>query len=64
MRISVFSDIHSNLEALTAFINHASTKNIDRYVCLGDIVGYGANPGSNSFSAIMTMPPSGHLHFR
>lgn len=44
MRIAVFSDVHSNMEALTAFIDHASNKMIDRYVCLGDIVGYGANP--------------------
>ncbi len=44
MRISVFSDVHSNIEALKAFIDHTSTKKIDRYVCLGDVVGYGANP--------------------
>ncbi|SLM31231.1 conserved hypothetical protein [Desulfamplus magnetovallimortis] len=44
MRIAVFSDVHSNLEALSAFIEHSMTRNIHRYVCLGDIVGYGANP--------------------
>lgn len=44
MRIAVFSDIHSNLEALQAFIEHSLTKRIDHYICLGDIVGYGANP--------------------
>ena len=42
----VFSDIHSNLEALRAF--EKSIKNVphDKRVCLGDIVGYGADPNS------------------
>jgi diadenosine tetraphosphatase ApaH/serine/threonine PP2A family protein phosphatase len=44
MRIAVFSDIHGNYEALEAFIEHSSRQNIGMYVCLGDIVGYGANP--------------------
>ncbi|SMD07602.1 Predicted phosphodiesterase [Desulfocicer vacuolatum DSM 3385] len=44
MRIAVFSDIHSNQEALRAFMEHAARQGIDRYVCLGDLVGYGANP--------------------
>ncbi len=44
MRLAVFSDIHSNLEALESFIADASRCRIDRYMCLGDIIGYGANP--------------------
>jgi predicted phosphodiesterase len=44
MRIVVFSDIHSNLEALEAVLDHAYRQKVDRYVCLGDVVGYGANP--------------------
>jgi len=44
MRIAVFSDIHSNLEALEAVLDHAFLQKADRYVCLGDVVGYGANP--------------------
>jgi len=44
MRIAVFSDIHSNLEALEAVLDHAFRLKADRYVCLGDVVGYGANP--------------------
>ncbi|MFO7884860.1 MAG: metallophosphoesterase family protein [Desulfobacteraceae bacterium] len=46
MRIAVFSDVHSNEEALRAFIEHSITRKINRYVCLGDIVGYGASPNS------------------
>lgn len=44
MRLAIFSDIHGNLEALEAFVAHAAQQHIDRYMCLGDIVGYGANP--------------------
>ena len=44
MRIAVFSDIHANREALEAFCEHAANRRIDRYMCLGDVVGYGADP--------------------
>ena len=44
MRIAVFSDIHSNLEALTAALDDLARRSPDRIVCLGDIVGYGASP--------------------
>ena len=44
MRLAIFSDIHGNLEALDAFVAHAEQQRIDRYMCLGDLVGYGANP--------------------
>jgi diadenosine tetraphosphatase ApaH/serine/threonine PP2A family protein phosphatase len=44
MRIAIFSDVHANLEALQAVLNEFQKTQIDCYVCLGDIVGYGANP--------------------
>jgi predicted phosphodiesterase len=44
MRIGLFSDIHANLEALEAVVKAYEKTRIDLYVCLGDIVGYGANP--------------------
>ncbi|MBI4399009.1 MAG: metallophosphoesterase family protein [Candidatus Omnitrophica bacterium] len=44
MRYVVFSDTHSNLEALGTFLDYTKNLNIDRYLMLGDIVGYGANP--------------------
>lgn len=44
MRTLIFSDVHGNLEALTAVLKFAKTHRIDRYVCLGDLVGYGASP--------------------
>lgn len=46
MRSLVLSDIHSNLEALTAVIDDASARGgFDMLWCLGDIVGYGPDPG-------------------
>lgn len=44
MRHLIFSDIHSNLEALEAVIASSVGKAIDSTICLGDFVGYGANP--------------------
>ncbi len=44
MRIAFFTDIHANREAFTACLDHAGRKRIDRYVFLGDYVGYGADP--------------------
>ena len=46
MRYIIFSDIHSNLEALTQFEKEIASIEHDRLVCLGDIVGYGADPNS------------------
>jgi predicted phosphodiesterase len=45
MRVALLSDIHGNREALTACLEHADTAGADRYVFLGDYVGYGADPG-------------------
>lgn len=44
MIIAVFSDIHANLEALEACLLDAKQRGYDRMVCLGDVVGYGADP--------------------
>ena len=44
MKHLIFSDIHSNLEALEAVLASAADKPIDATICLGDFVGYGANP--------------------
>jgi len=44
-RYAVFSDVHSNLAALDAFVKHSQKREVQRYLCCGDIVGYGASPG-------------------
>jgi predicted phosphodiesterase len=40
----IFSDVHSNLEALQAFFEVVEEMPHDKLVCLGDLVGYGADP--------------------
>jgi predicted phosphodiesterase len=47
MTYAVISDIHGNLEALLSVIRYieSNKEKIDKVVCLGDIVGYGADPG-------------------
>jgi len=44
MRIAIISDIHSNLEALTKAFELIDQESVHEIVCLGDVVGYGANP--------------------
>jgi len=43
MRYGIFSDVHSNFEAFTAVLHAFSAEEIDQYVCVGDVVGYGAD---------------------
>ncbi len=44
MKYGIISDIHSNLEALQKTFEILGNEHVDEVVCLGDIVGYGANP--------------------
>jgi predicted phosphodiesterase len=44
VRIAVISDIHSNLPALNAVLDDVGRRDPDEVWCLGDIVGYGAQP--------------------
>lgn len=44
MRYGIFGDVHGNLEALDTVLNALSKEKIDRYLCVGDIIGYGADP--------------------
>jgi diadenosine tetraphosphatase ApaH/serine/threonine PP2A family protein phosphatase len=46
MRTAILTDVHANLEALTACIAAAEAQKVDRLVCLGDTVGYGADPNA------------------
>jgi len=44
MRLALISDVHANLEALTAVMHDIETRNVERVFFLGDAVGYGADP--------------------
>ncbi len=44
MKFAIFGDIHANLEALEAVMADAEQQSCTHFVCIGDIVGYNANP--------------------
>ncbi|MEK6816156.1 MAG: metallophosphoesterase family protein, partial [Nanoarchaeota archaeon] len=44
MKVAFIADIHSNMEALDSVFSHIQRQGITEIVCIGDIVGYGANP--------------------
>jgi predicted phosphodiesterase len=44
VRAFVVSDLHSNIEALRAVMNRVRRKKYEQVICLGDFVGYGAQP--------------------
>ena len=44
MRVAILTDIHSNLPALEAVLAAIDDAGIERRWCLGDVVGYGAQP--------------------
>ncbi len=44
MRIGVFSDVHSNLEALNACLGRYRQEGVKHFIYCGDIIGYGPDP--------------------
>lgn len=44
MRQAILSDLHSNLEAAQACVTHARSQGATHFACLGDCIGYGADP--------------------
>lgn len=45
MLLALLTDLHANREALSACLAHAQRSKAERYAFLGDLVGYGADPG-------------------
>jgi predicted phosphodiesterase len=45
VRLAIISDVHANLEALRATLASIAAQGVDGILCLGDIVGYHADPG-------------------
>lgn len=46
MRLGIVADIHANASALDAVLADGRAAGVDRWVCLGDVVGYGPDPGT------------------
>ncbi len=44
MKYAILGDIHGNLEALEAVLAACRELGVEKYACIGDIVGYNANP--------------------
>jgi diadenosine tetraphosphatase ApaH/serine/threonine PP2A family protein phosphatase len=44
MKYAVIADIHANLEARQVVIEKAYDLGCERFLCLGDVIGYNANP--------------------
>ncbi len=42
--LAVISDIHSNVEALTAVLDDIAARGATQVICLGDVLGYGPQP--------------------
>src|SRR6476659_479221 len=44
MKFAIIADIHANLEAFQVVLEDIKQQKCTHYACLGDIVGYNANP--------------------
>ena len=44
MKYAVIADIHANLEALEVVLDDTKAQKVTHYCCVGDVVGYNANP--------------------
>lgn len=44
MRFAIIADIHANLEAFRVVLDDIKTQQCTHFACLGDVVGYNANP--------------------
>src|SRR6201986_4094457 len=44
MKFAIIADIHANLDAFQVVLNDIKEQKCTHYACVGDVVGYGANP--------------------
>lgn len=63
MLLALFSDIHGNRQAFAACLEAARSRGAERLICLGDIVGYGADP-EWSVETVMELVANGGLAIR
>jgi predicted phosphodiesterase len=55
MRLGVLSDVHANLHALDAVLARLDAEGVERYLCAGDLVGYGPFP-NECVAVVATLP--------
>ena len=63
MLLAVFADIHANRQAFSACLDFARAHSAERIICLGDYVGYGADP-EWTVEAVMGLVEKGALAVR
>jgi len=56
MRYGLLADIHANLPALHAVLDAWRAAGVERYVCAGDVVGYGPHP-AECIAAVEALDP-------
>jgi len=61
--LALFSDIHANRQAFSACLDFARAQGAERIICLGDYVGYGADP-EWTVDTVMTLVDNGALAVR
>nr|WP_246739798.1 metallophosphoesterase family protein [Bradyrhizobium aeschynomenes] len=61
--LAIFTDIHANRQAFAACLEAARARGAERLICLGDIVGYGADP-EWSVDTVMEIVAEGGLAVR
>ena len=63
MLLALFADIHANRQAFTACLDFARAHGAERFICLGDYVGYGADP-EWTVETVMNLVAEGALAVR
>ena len=48
MKFAIIADIHANLDAFQVVLEDIKQQKCTHYACLGDVVGYNANPKRKS----------------
>jgi diadenosine tetraphosphatase ApaH/serine/threonine PP2A family protein phosphatase len=61
--LALFSDIHANRQAFSACLDFARARGAERIICLGDYVGYGADP-EWTVDTVMALVDNGTLAVR
>jgi predicted phosphodiesterase len=61
--LAVFADIHANRQAFSACLDFARAHGAERMICLGDYVGYGADP-EWTVETVMDLVDSGAMAVR
>jgi diadenosine tetraphosphatase ApaH/serine/threonine PP2A family protein phosphatase len=61
--LAIFADIHANRQAFSACLDFAHARGAERMICLGDYVGYGADP-EWTIETVMDLVDSGAMAVR